>query len=406
MDWTPSQFSLQPNHSITRLVRQPSVPEPSPFHGQLPAAPNPPSWQLRNARTRRGSTPQAATPKPPHPFPGNLNANQDGQQSEAASEMAFAPPRFFPPSDFDRDTGLEKLFDNAFSIGDEPSDVQKTRWEMMIDQGSRPLAHTNPSTRSHILKCVLLSSSLVAWYLAEMRSIPGKHVEIISLGIACLVAGFSLLETLKKPTAHWSVLDITFSLVQLVASVYLGGSIPRGVNEGRFFDKAGECLLSFMAAQEVMTLVWPRDSSSEASATSLESAPHGSPRPQTRDGHEVQNINAPYSDSKTTTYTATPNRNVQHSPSPSPVFSPTASTHSSSIASPFPSRNANYQPADIMTPLPSQRFAPPAATAAARAAYSPVPSFIGFSLNDNNDTPLPGATRPGLRRYPLRGRRG
>jgi hypothetical protein len=399
MDWTPSQFSLQPNHSITRLVRQPAAPDPSPFHGQLPTAPNPPSWQLRNSSDQRASASQDATPKAP-PFSSGLGASQSAQQNEAASDIAFAPPKFFPPSDFDKDTGLEKLFDNAFSIEDEPSDVQKTRWEMMMEQASRPIANTKPSKKSHILKCVLLSSSVAAWYFAEMRSTPGKHIEIISLGIACLVAGFSLLETLKKPRAHWSVLDIAFSLMQLVASAYLGGSIPRGSYKGRFFDKAGECLLSFMAAQEVMALVWPRNLPSHASKMSEATAS----RPQTSDGAQAQNLNASFSDSKTTAYATTPYRNVQNSPSPS-AFSPAASSYASSVASPFPSRSANYQQTDILTPLPSQRFAPPAATAAARAAYSPIPSFIGFSLNDSNDTQPRGAARPGLQRYPLRGRR-
>jgi hypothetical protein len=409
MDWTPSQFSLQPNHSITRLVRQPSVPEASPFHGRLPAAPNPPAWQLRNAQNRQVPQPPAETPRR-NPFSRgpvgstpNLNSNQEAQLNEPASEMTLAPPKFFPPEDFATDTGLENLFDNAFTIADEPTDVQKTRWQQMTDLGNQPgLTPTLPDTRSRVLKCALLLSSLFAWYFADTRSVNSKHIEIVSLGVACLIAGLSLLEALKKPAALRSVSDIIISLVELVASAYLGGSIPRGPSTGIFFTKAGECLLSFMTTQEIMALIWPRYLSSEPSEKELAAGDASFSRPTTRDTDDGIRSNAPYSEGRTSVYTATPGQNVQHSPSPSPSFSVASSTQSSSVASPFSSRNAA---ADITTPLRSQRFAPPAA---ARPIYSPVPSFIGFSLNDNEPqkSAATGAAGPATRRYPTRGRRG
>lgn len=407
MDWTPSQFSLQPNHSIARVVRQPPAPQPSPFHGQLPMAPNPPSWQLRNAQNRQVPAAPAETPRP-NPFnhgpldsTRNSDSNQGAQQQESA---AFAPPKFFPPGDYATDTGLESLFNDAFRIADEPANVQRARWQQMMD--SKDLSGSTPTlreTRTRILKCALLSFSLFAWFFAEKRSVDSKHIEIISLAVACLVAGFSLLETLKKPVAARSVFDIIISLVELVASAFLGGSIPRGPSTGIFFTKSGECLLSFMAAQEILALVWPRYLSTRPPKEESETATVNlSSRPATGDTTgDTGSINAPYNEGRSAIYTATPGQNVQHSPAPSPSFSVASSSHSSSIASPFPSRTAA---SDIKTPLKSQMFAP---SAAPRPAYSPMPSFIGFSLNDN-DAQQPAATAPAgptSRRYPLRARR-
>lgn len=409
MDWTPSQFSLQPNHSITRHVQQQPLSQASPFHGQLPAAPNPPAWQLRNTPNRQVASHSAETPKP-NPFnrgpvdsTPKLNLNQEAQQHEPAAETPFAPPKFFPPKDYAADTGLESLFNNAFSIADEPADVQKTRWQQMTVSGNHSDTRTLANARPHILKCVLLSFSLLAWFFAEKRSGDSKHIEIISLAVACLVAGFSLLETLKKPVAARSLSDIILSLAELVASAFLGGTIPRGSSDGIFFTKAGECLLSFMAAQEMMALVWPRylstsPSTEESETTTMEP----SPRPGTRDtGSAAGSVNTPYSEGISSAHTVTPRQNVQFSPSPSPAFSVASSSHSSSIASPFQSRDAAL---DVKTPLRSQKFAPAAAT---RSSYSPMPSFIGFSLNDN-DSPQTAAARPAAqatRRYPVRARR-
>lgn len=404
MDWTPSQFSLQPNHSIARVVRQPAAPQPSPFHGQLPTTPNPPAWQLRNAQNRQVPPPPAETPRP-NPFNQdsvcNLNSNQEPQQPEST---AFAPPKFFPPGDYATDTGLESLFNDAFRIADGPTDVQKARWQQMMDSkalsGSRATL-TNPATR--ILKCALLSFSLLAWFVAEKRSAESKQIEIISLAVACLVAGFSLLETLKKPATARSVCDIIISLVELVASAFLGGSIPRGSSGGIFFAKTGEYLLSFMAAQEILGLVWPRYISTGLPKEEPETATvDPSSRPATRDTTgSTGTINAPCDEGISTIYTATPRQNVQHTPTPSPSFSVASSSHTSSIASPFSSRNAA---ADIKTPIRSQMFAP---ATAPRPNYSPMPSFIGFSLDDN-DAQQPAAaapTGPASRRYPLRARR-
>ncbi|KAK2763906.1 hypothetical protein FQN54_009525 [Arachnomyces sp. PD_36] len=403
MDWTPSQFSLQPNHSITRLTREQPVPGPSPFHGQLPAAPNPPAWQIR--RTQNGQTPQPPTETPkPNPFNrGPVGFTPQGApHGEPASDTPFAPPKFFPPKDFNTDTGLESLFDKAFTIADQPADVQNTRWQLMANAGNHPSFTHTPDIKSHSLKFCLLSCSSLAWYFTEQRAVNNKHVEIMSLAVACLVAGFSLLETLKKPVALRRVSDIIISLVELVASAYLGGSIPRGSSR-RLFAKAGECLLSFMAAQEMMALIWPRYSTPELSPEKLApNADESFPRPNSRDTNEgASSFNTPLSEGRTSTFTPTPVQNVQHSPSPSASFSVASSSHASSITSPFPSRDAAP---DIVTPLRSQRFAPPATT---RPNYSPMPSFVNFSLSENDSqSSAAGAAGQPYRRYPVRARRG
>ncbi|KAK2734995.1 hypothetical protein FQN55_002324 [Onygenales sp. PD_40] len=255
MDWTPSQETqiLQPNPP--RRLPLHEATGPSPFQGQLPPAPKPPSWQLRNPSPEPVSRAPQHKPNPFHSAP-ILQPNNASRGSQPTSSMdnIMAPPKFFPPSDFATDTGLESLFDKAFSIKDNPLEGGKQRRDSKPNSGASGASTTRSS---RILKCVLLTISIFVLLAAQLFELPGNFVETIVLGISFLVAGFSLLESLMKPLAAWSAVDIILSVVELIACVYLATYPSQGPYDRYKFDRAGKCLVAFMAGQEMIALGLP-----------------------------------------------------------------------------------------------------------------------------------------------------
>jgi hypothetical protein len=260
MDWTPSQHTFQPNSSFSRLEQLRPVIESSPFQGHLPPAPKPPSWQLRNP-VRQPTVGRAEDrPNPFHHAPTlhpKIN-NHQGSWAAVNTENVMAPPRFFPPSDFVADTGLEGLFNKTFSIADEPAEVQKSRWSSTSRQDSRYSSTISGGTRSsHFLKFGLLLAALVVWGGVQFFSLPGNGVEIAVLGVSFLIAGFSLVEALMKPLLVWNVPDAFLSLAELVACVYLATHLTRESYDRDFVGKVGRCLMAFMMGQEIIALRLP-----------------------------------------------------------------------------------------------------------------------------------------------------
>ncbi|EEH21921.1 hypothetical protein PABG_04132 [Paracoccidioides brasiliensis Pb03] len=245
MDWIPSQQPLQIN--VTPKHVQSQEPRgPLPFQGQLPPIPKPPAWRLRNPIQER---PKAPEPKP-NPFQNapvlqpNLPSNQGSHM-----ESVMAPPKYFPPSDFAAETGLESLFDKAFSIRDDPVSVQKQPWSSESKQRARASARS-----SRILKCVLLAISISILLAAQAFQLPGNSVGTAVLGISLLISGFSLLESLMRPLAVWSAVDIILSVVELAACICLAIYSPQGLYDRYKFETAGKCLVAFMAGQEMIAL--------------------------------------------------------------------------------------------------------------------------------------------------------
>ncbi|KAH0548622.1 hypothetical protein GP486_007834 [Trichoglossum hirsutum] len=156
MDWTPSQeqvhfnTNLPPNATIS-VTGTPQA--PSPFYGRLPTQPISPAARLRNP------------PNQPHlrkitddqkdllinNMRGSLSSgNEDADGSlgkDIKQSITLANPRFFPDDDYNRDTGLESLFDTVFTLGDEPPEVAKAiksqqRQAGPMSSGPRPTAGT------------------------------------------------------------------------------------------------------------------------------------------------------------------------------------------------------------------------------------------------------------------------
>ncbi|OJD27358.1 hypothetical protein ACJ73_01242 [Blastomyces percursus] len=264
MDWTPSQQSLQLN----------VTPKPIPVRqSQLPSAPKMPSLGSRNPSAVQSIL--KALGQKPNPFrtapllKPKLSTNQKGGTTSSVGTI-MAPPRFFPPSDFANDTGLESLFDKTFSIRDEPVGLQRQQWALRSGE--------SPARSSRIMKCVLLFISIFLLLVAQVLGLPGNSVETAVLGISFLVAGFSLLESLMRPLATWNAIDIILSVIELFACVYLAAYRHGGSYEQYKFDAAGKSLVAFMVGQE-MSSFSPRQSE-PAQENSTEQPPRDENSPQ------------------------------------------------------------------------------------------------------------------------------
>ncbi|EGD93823.1 hypothetical protein TESG_01356 [Trichophyton tonsurans CBS 112818] len=261
MDWTPSRPSLQvPVKPISQQT--PALSSSMLFQGQLPQVPKPPAWNLRNPVAGKVEQIQ----KKPNPFhqapvlqPTRPSLEEDEIETEEDEEdqkhkpvrtdAVFAAPKFFPPG-LTAETGLENLFDQAFSIADGPNAQQNQPGQASINQKSA--ASGNKPT--HVLRITLLLSCLVLWMSTKVYTEPAKSIESVILGISFLVAAFSFLETLMKPMAVWNVTEILLSMFELVSCVYLAVIQARQLDSPVGLDNAGIYLVSFMMGHEMFGL--------------------------------------------------------------------------------------------------------------------------------------------------------
>lgn len=254
MDWTPSTpQNLQPVQSVYRRDQPSVLNGPLPFSGSLPPAPTPPAWRARmGARTR--PVDQVVERNPFHRSPAQLQ-NQ-WQHKKSSEDVIFKPPNFFPQSDYNTNelNGLDDLFDRTLDMGSK--NASKGDWVQ-----SAPSRKPNPGyARSHLIYQYLrlgsLMGSIIAWTFSQNRQLlPGIHIEAFALGCASLIAGFSLLEALKRPLMQWNGMEILIYFTELGAVIILGGHLPQASFEREYFDRYGKLLLLFMIVQEFLGLL-------------------------------------------------------------------------------------------------------------------------------------------------------
>ncbi|KAK1138753.1 hypothetical protein N8T08_002018 [Aspergillus melleus] len=259
MDWTPSvQHNIRPAVSVQSKDQSSILDGPLPFYGALPAAPQPPSWTLRNQPAQRQKPlEQIVAPNPFHRTP--TQTSKSWQRDNDPADNVFAPPKFFPMSDHVASTGLENLFDRTFTIK-SPEDEDGDGWQPRPGAAdTRPQASTDLKGYFIVqyLRFGLLLASIGSWLLSqhELIAVPGNYIEVGSLGSASLLAGFALLEVLKQPIVQWNGMEILVYFAELVAAVHLGGNLPRASFERHYFDRYGKLLLIFMAVQEALGLL-------------------------------------------------------------------------------------------------------------------------------------------------------
>lgn len=267
MDWTPSQQSLtlQARYRAT----PPKVIQPSPFYGRLPPAPLSQAHKLRNPPNQPTFRQATLAQKQSFFSRGRTRLDTD-DQSEASSECfnspgksimksevsspKFAEPRFFPQSDYDRDTGLESIFSTAFTIDEEPHELRVAR-ELKQRSADGP-SHEISLSKLQAISLVTLASSFTAWIFALY--IPGLAVYIRPpcLGVATLVAGRGLFETIRKGKVYWKWSDMFVYGLELCASTVLAKintnfSRIKVKNHTDEASSLGTLLLGIMLLQEL-----------------------------------------------------------------------------------------------------------------------------------------------------------
>ncbi|KAJ5083747.1 hypothetical protein N7456_013174 [Penicillium angulare] len=253
MDWTPSRpQQIQPTVSVYQRDRPSVFDGPSPFYGNIPAAPQPPSWGLRTRPSNR-SPQQVVERNPFHRSPANTQTPWSNRVD--SPEPVFKAPTFFPNSDYQNATGLETMFDQAFSI--EPNNGAQAEQPPAANFKPSPSFHSNSRLKFQIFRFFLLLGAIGAWTFSQnhMFPIPGNYIETLALGSASLIAGLALLDVVKRPLADWSGLEILVNMTELGVSVHLGGYLPKDSLEREYFDRYGKLLLIFMAVQESMGLL-------------------------------------------------------------------------------------------------------------------------------------------------------
>ncbi|KAJ5172223.1 hypothetical protein N7492_004816 [Penicillium capsulatum] len=291
MDWSPSvPHNIQSTSNV--YPRNQSVLDgPSPFHGNLPPPPQPPAWAYRTQPSTKRldevvqTKPVFPNPNPPQP--------QQWRQTPSSPEPVFRPPKFFPSSDYNS-TGLEALFDRAFTI--EPEHEPKRPWSQHAPNPSSRSTSTPSKLIFQYLRLILLFGSLAAWTFSQnhILSLPGNYIEACALGSASLIAGFALLEALKRPLAHWNGKEVLIYVTELAAAIHLGAHLPQGSFEREYFDRYGKLLLIFMAVQEGLGLLsfyretqsaaQPKGQQPPSPASPLPGSQLGSPRPESLHG--------------------------------------------------------------------------------------------------------------------------
>jgi len=324
MDWTPSApQNIQPKVSVYQRNRPSAFDGPSPFHGSLPAAPQPPAWNLRTK-----------TPVKPieqviekNPFHRDLSQPTSQWQPKPSSpETVFRPPKFFPAGDHNAATGLETLFDRAFDLGAE----EAPRQEWNRPRG-RPMSYSIGTSSQLVLlylRLLLLLGSISIWtyFQNHQTSIPGNYIETCALGSASLISGFALLEAVKRPLAQWNGMEILVYITELGAAVHLGAHLPQESFDREYFDRYGKVLLGFMAVQELLNLLtYYRLASTVPQHEDQNKASSASPRPE-----------------------LSPQGAIGWSPVGSPVASPTLSNHQSFSPQPY---QQPFSPPQSSTPL-------------------------------------------------------
>ncbi|KAJ5157474.1 uncharacterized protein N7482_008574 [Penicillium canariense] len=412
MEWTPSapQPIIQPTVSVYQR-NQPSVFDgPSPFTGSLPAAPKPPAWNLR-AQTSTKPIEQVVQPNPFHKSPSN--PPKQWQANPLSPEPAFRPPTFFPTSDFNTSTGLETLFERAFDIDPEGP---KRDWNQSTPN-QKP--YIRPSSRLvfQYLRLALLLGSMAAWTFSQNHqlSIPGNYIEACALGSASLIAGFALLEAVKRPLAHWNGMEILVYITELAAAVHLGAHLPQASYEREYFDRYGKLLLIFMAVQEGLgvlasykeasTLAYPENHQSNSPMIQQPVSPQPS-SPQLSSPH--QNALA-WSPTHSTFSSPPPAPSIaSHSEAPSLSFATTAgsSSFSSGLSSTLPpAPNYRIPSSQSVNRFPSPRKNPHSFTMSDLRENDPPSDYDQDSDNETvatTATTMTDATTRNIRygRYP------
>lgn len=230
MEWEPSH-NIQPR--IQHQTPTSDVPQRSPFHGRLPPAP---SNRLLNLHPGASSFLEKDSIGIPQGFFDPPAKREDLDAISPGNRRNFAEPSFFPPSDFNADTGLENVFGKVFSLQDQPTELQEQSTAKdfasnnnahditMVDVQSSPtmsIPVDNCVDSIHLVLASLLAISfcLLVCISAFSSLVDEDKVVKLNLGITAL-ASLAAIYALQSRTT--TTKDAFLCLIELFTTIFIG----------------------------------------------------------------------------------------------------------------------------------------------------------------------------------------
>ncbi|MCJ1340549.1 hypothetical protein MMC09_005845 [Bachmanniomyces sp. S44760] len=225
MDWQPT--STSPLFGPSTRSQQPiSLPKgPSPFYGHLPPAPisqaqrlrNPPNQPalrrvsneqrenfFRSMINRRSTNSSETDNYSTKSNDGTEEAPQTGKLRRS-HQPNMADPKFFPAADME-DTGLESLFNAAFSLGDEPLTLQSSLHKRDQRYAEKCLLYySSRPTWGRFLVILILVFATLVWLLVENFQDYRATMQILALGIVTGAGANGFIEEILLPEPYRSL---------------------------------------------------------------------------------------------------------------------------------------------------------------------------------------------------------
>ncbi|MCJ1358285.1 MAG: hypothetical protein MMC33_008284 [Icmadophila ericetorum] len=299
MDWTPSRANFEPEQRTP--IHQPMPIGPSPFHGKLPPAPKSQAHRLRNPSQPHFTA--ASSERKQNFFErmtkGSPRVVGDGSDDEAAStprRPQMADQRFFPATEQKADTGLENIFNAAFSLRDEPPEVRALREQHETQTARQQNWTTNQTIWPRLLSFITSTVACVAWTSAPKYSQLAQPLQLAALGGAAVVAGMSFVDAARKDKDFRRYSSILIYFIQVTIATLLGSAVNGSSDISPSFstlrlynNSLGNFpiyFLTFMSIQELLTLI---QISCRKLSTASSIPPEGSAASTTNDspGHSM-----------------------------------------------------------------------------------------------------------------------
>ena len=262
MDWTPTQASFLPVPVHAHTQKAQATTTTSPFYGRIPAAPQSQAQRLRNPRNQ--PTFRKATAEKQQNFfetmtrrlsPQKHAHNPETQGNESRASFEMAPPKFFPRgADLASEAGLVNLFSSAFSLRDEPPEiqaVQERRQQLSYD----PESLQGRGSWARIISICSLGAASLLWKGAATMPLFALYFRLGALGVSATIAGCELLEAIEQTKAFWSLSDILLFVTELAISVFLCGVTCSAEPTHTTYDTLGMTLLGGMVVQEMWLFI-------------------------------------------------------------------------------------------------------------------------------------------------------
>jgi hypothetical protein len=207
MDWTPTESTELKQINLRRPV-QPTFQSPyrhvgpSPFRGTLPPAPQAPAHKARNPRSMQPFIP-ASKEKQEMFAKRMVGEGQDGDFGGAKrGDYTLQQPTMRDREAESRETGLESLFNAAFSVSNKPLEVSQTP-SQQEHEGFLPGIESSPPSSQNLLSRKPKRERVGHIYNGEVvrDTVPGVSILVYFL-LALVVVGIGMI--IRQGWGQWS----------------------------------------------------------------------------------------------------------------------------------------------------------------------------------------------------------